>query len=136
MQSGTTSSDRPRVLLVDDNASVLSRAAAVLARDCTVVGKATDGTAALEAAAALGPDVVVLDISMPGMTGLDVAARLRAGTRAPAIVFLTVHDEAEIAAVARALGALAYVVKARLATDLVPAVRAAFGGRPFVSPLR
>jgi DNA-binding NarL/FixJ family response regulator len=84
----------------------------------------------------LGPDVVVLDISMPGMSGLEVAARLRADDRAPAIVFLTIHDEAEIAAVARALGALAYVVKARLATDLAPAVRAAFGGRPFVSPLR
>jgi DNA-binding NarL/FixJ family response regulator len=136
MRSGITSSDRPRVLLVDDNGSILSRAAAVLAHDCTVVGKATDGTAALEAVAALGPDVVVLDISMPGQSGLDVASHLLAGAKPPAIVFLTVHDEAEIAAVARALGALAYVVKARLATDLVPAVRAAFGGRPFVSPLR
>lgn len=136
MPSGITSSDRPRVLLVDDNAAVLQRAAAMLAADCAVVGTATDGASALEAVDRLGPDVIVLDISMPGLTGFDVAARLRASAHRPAVVFLTVHDEAEIASVARTVGALAYVVKARLATDLVPAVRAALDGRSFISPLR
>ena len=84
------------MLLVDDNQAMLARAASVLAATCVVVGQVQDGVAALAAAATLVPDVIVLDISMPGMTGLDVAARLRAAGSTAAIVFLTVHDDAEL----------------------------------------
>ena len=73
MPSSTTSSEPARVLLVDDNEAMLARAAAVLTPGCLVVGAAKDGQAALEAARTLQPDVIVLDISMPGMTGLEVA---------------------------------------------------------------
>lgn len=141
MPSNTTSSDlrtepgteRTRVLLVDDNQAVLARVAAVLEAACAVVGQVQDGAAALDASARLQPDVIVLDISMPGMSGLEVAARLRdTGSRA-AIVFLTVHDDAEVVGAARAAGGIGYVVKRRLGTDLLHAVSEARARRPFVS---
>lgn len=128
-------SDGTRVLLVDDNEAMRARAAAVLGVTCVIVGQAQDGVAALTAAARLEPDVIVLDISMPGMSGLDVAVRLReAGSRA-AIVFLTVHADPEFVQAAQAAGAIGYVVKPRLASDLLHAVRDARARRPFVSPL-
>jgi DNA-binding NarL/FixJ family response regulator len=125
-----------RVLIVDDNDGMLTRAAAVLSSGCEVVGTVKDGQSALEAADALHPDVIVLDISMPGMTGFDVARRLRESGCTAAVVFLTVHDDEEFVVRARAVGGLGYVVKPRLAADLVPAVRDARAGRPFVSKLR
>jgi CheY-like chemotaxis protein len=125
MQSNVGSSERPRVLLVDDNDAMLSRAAAVLAPGCVVVGTAKDGWAALDAAGALQPDVIVLDLSMPGMSGLQVASALRKSGSKAAVVFLTVHDEEEFRLAARAAGAVGYVVKPRLAADLMRAVREA-----------
>jgi DNA-binding NarL/FixJ family response regulator len=135
MQSSTTSSEPARVLLVDDNEAMLARARAVLTPGCVVVGSAKDGPAALEAARTLRPDVIVLDISMPGMTGLEVAFYLRKAGSKAALVFLTVHDEEDFVEAARAAGGMGYVVKPRLASDLLQAVREAQAGRPFVSPI-
>lgn len=132
--SRAESIERPRVLLVDDHEAMLSRASSVLASSCTVVGTARDGISALEAAAALKPDVIVLDISMPGMNGLEVAGVLRDSGSTAAVIFLTVHEEEEFMSVARAAGGLGYVVKPRLSSDLADAVREAYAGRPFVSP--
>jgi DNA-binding NarL/FixJ family response regulator len=124
-----------RVLLADDSEAMLSRASAVLKPNCEIVGAVKDGQAALQAAAALHPDVIVLDISMPGMTGLEVAARLRkAGSTTP-VVFLTVHDDEEFVQAATRAGGTGYVVKLRLAADLMPAVQEAWAGRSFVSAL-
>ena len=134
MPSSIDSSDLIRVLLVDDMPAMLARAASVLAARCVVVGSAGDGPSAIKAAIALQPDVIVLDISMPGMSGLEVAIRLRSVGFAAPIVFLTVHDEAEIVTAARACGASGYVVKSRLGCDLAAAVLEASAGRPFVSP--
>ena len=100
------------------------------------MGAVTDGPAALEAAEALQPEVIVLDISMSGMTGFEVAARLRAGGSTAALVFLTVHEDEEVVLAARAAGGIGYVVKPRLASDLVIAVKEARAGRPFVSAIR
>jgi DNA-binding NarL/FixJ family response regulator len=133
MPSSTTSSDRVRVLVVDDNQAILARATAVLSPRCTVIGTATDGAAAIEAARDLRPDVIVLDISMPGMTGLEVAHELRKARSEAAVVFLTVHNEAELIEAARAAGGIGYVIKARLASDLMTAVQEARSGRPFIS---
>jgi len=125
---------RPHVLLVDDNEAMLTRASAVLRGTCTIVGTVRDGRAAIDAAAEVQPDVIVLDISMPNMTGLEVAAFLRDSGSTAAVVFLTVHEEDEFVAVARDVGGLGYVVKPRLAIDLVQAVRDVYAGRSFVSP--
>ena len=104
MLSSSTSSDKPRVLLVDDNEAMLVRTAAVLAQVCDVVGTARNGLAAGEAAGKLRPDVIVLDISMPGMTGIELAIRLREAGSNAALVFLTVHDEEELILAAQDAG--------------------------------
>src|SRR5689334_16779611 len=106
MQSGTTSSNATRVLLVDDNREMLERAAEVLKPHCIVVGAVQDGLSALEAERTLDPDVIVLDISMPGLTGLEVASRLRRSGSRAAVVVLTVHDEDDFVIAARAAGAI------------------------------
>ena len=136
MTSTIGSAERPRVLLVDDNETILARAGAVLAPACVVVGTAKDGASALEAAAILRPDVIVLDISMPGMTGFEVAPRLRTAGSEAALVFLSVHADEGFVLAARGAGAIGYVVKQRLRSDLTHAVQEALAGRGFVSALR
>ena len=133
--ASNSSFDRPtRVLLVDDNPEMLTIAGAALAPGCVIVGTATDGPSALAAADTLRPDVIVLDISMPGMSGLDVAATLCAQKSTAAIVFLTIHDDAQIVEVAMRSGAKGYVLKRRLSSDLLEAVQEARAGRSFISP--
>jgi DNA-binding NarL/FixJ family response regulator len=126
-------SDEIRVLLVDDNLATLARVSTALAPGCVIVGAMRDGQAALAAARDLSPDVVVLDISMPGMNGFELAARLRQMGSKAALVFLTVHDEQEFVMAAKEAGALGYVEKPRLAVDLLHAVREARAGRPWFS---
>src|SRR4051812_20510137 len=123
-----------RVLLVDDNAAILARAVRVLTPACAIVGTASDGETALVAAQTLAPEVIVLDISLPGISGLEVAARLAATGSAAAVVFVTVHMDEEFLQAAQAVGGLGYVVKTRLASDLLPAVLNARARRTFVSP--
>ena len=139
MPSRITLSDQQtpaRVLIVDDNEAILSRAASVLTPHCVVVGAVRDGRAALEAAGRLHPDVIVLDISMPGMTGLEVARALHDAGSTAAVVFLTVQNEIDVIHAATDAGALGYVTKPRLASDLMSAVREARAGRSFHSPVR
>src|SRR5262245_62105101 len=133
MQSGTTSSDMPRVLLVDDNEAMLARAAAVLTPHCVVVGAVRDALAALGAAGRLQPDVIVLDISMPGMSGLELAHRLRQAGSTAALVFLTVHDAEEFVSAAKAAGAVGYARNPRLVPARPPPAREAGPGLPFGS---
>jgi DNA-binding NarL/FixJ family response regulator len=131
-----TATDQARVLLVDDNQDILDRAAAILSPACTVVGAVKDGPAALKSVPALRPDVIVLDISMPGMSGLEVAGRLRrAGSMVP-IVFLTIHDDEELVQAAQAAGGIGYVAKTMLPSDLIIAINEACAGRRYVSRLR
>jgi len=134
--SSAKSSEKAKVLLVDDNEAILTRAAAVLTPSCAVVGAVRDGKAALEAAQTLLPDVIVLDISMPGMNGFEVATCLRNRGSTAALVFLSVHDEEELIRASKDVGGIGYVVKRRLTLDLELAVREASAGRPFMSPIR
>src|SRR4029453_17118135 len=93
-----------------------------------------DGQSALDAAAVLNPDLLLLDISMPVVTGLEAAARMaRTGNTTP-IVILTVHEDAVFLEAARNAGVLGYVLKSHMATDLLPAIREALAGRSFFSP--
>lgn len=124
-----------RVLMADDHKDMLDYVSNFLASDCCeVVAAVGDGQAALQAAAQFLPDVVVLDISMPVLNGIQAAkALLEAGSNAK-IVFLTVDKDPETCRIALATGALGYVLKSRLGTDLITAIKLATEGRRFVSP--
>jgi DNA-binding NarL/FixJ family response regulator len=128
------SAERPRVLLADDHPAVLALTATALADEYFVVGSVADGVALLTEAERLHPDVIVLDITMPGLDGIEGARQLRRSRQPARLVFLTVHERREFARAALDAGGLGYVVKARLASDLLPAIRAALAGRRFVSP--
>ncbi len=106
-----------------------------MATECKVVGTATDGQQALEAAQDLKPDVLVLDISMPVMNGIETTHCLKEAGVKTRIVFLTVHDDPDYAREALETGALGYVIKPRIASDLVAAINEVHAGRSFVSPL-
>ncbi len=127
--------DRIRVLLADDHEAMLDRVARLLEAECNVVGTATDGQQTLEAAQDLKPDVLVLDISMPVMNGIETAHRLQEAGIEVRIVFLTVHDDPDFAKEALKAGALGYVIKPRIASDLMVAIHEVHAGRSFVSPL-
>ena len=126
--------DRVRVLLADDHQDFLEAVARLLEPEFEVVQTAGDGQRLIDEAARLEPDVLVLDISMPVLNGIEAARQLRgAGSRAK-IVFLTVHQDPDYVRGALEAGALGYVAKSRLASDLPLALREALAGRSFVSP--
>jgi DNA-binding NarL/FixJ family response regulator len=120
---------RARIVLADDHAAALVQASRVLGERWEIVGTAGNGVELLEVAARLEPDVIVSDIAMPLMDGFEAARRLRhAGSRSR-LVFLTVWEDPDYLEEATRLGADAYVVKSRLACDLVPAVERALARR-------
>ena len=105
-----------------------------LEADFEIAGTVANGLDLIEAAARLDPDVVVLDITMPGLDGIEAARRLqRAGCHAK-LIFLTVHEDPDYVRAGLDAGGAAYVTKARLASDLMPAIQAALAGQRFVSP--
>ncbi len=122
------------LLLADDHPPVLDYLTQMLSNEFEIVGVFGDGRAAFEAAFALKPEAVVFDISMPVLSGLAAAARLAESPQPPRVVFLTVHEDQDFVDAAFNVGALGYVLKRRLGTDLIPAIRAALAGRAFVSP--
>ena len=126
----------PTVLVVDDEPTVRKLMSLVLEEEGFHVLTAATAAEGLAKFRQHEPDVIVLDISMPGMSGLEVASRLRQAGCTAAVVFLTVHDEEDIIFAARAAGAMGYVVKPRLGSDLTLAVQEAHAGRPFVSPVQ
>jgi DNA-binding NarL/FixJ family response regulator len=125
---------KTRVLLADDNTQVLEYVRGFLSTNCCeVVGAVTDGEAAISAAARLRPDVVVLDISMPVLNGIEAAKRLLEANPSTKIVFLTVEKDKDTCRAVLEMGACGFVLKPRLATDLIPAIGLAKDGRRFVS---
>lgn len=122
-----------RVVLADDLALVLMEVAALLKQSFDVVGMASDGRGALETTLRLKPDLVVLDISMPGLSGIEVARELRKHGCCTKIVFLTVHEDRTILEACQAAGGLGYVIKVLMETDLIPAMEEALVGRAFTS---
>lgn len=125
-----------RVLVVDDEELVRSGVSAILggADDIEVVGAAADGETALLLGRELAPDVVLLDLSMPGLPGLEVATRFRAELPGRAVVILTTFDRDGYVARALALGLQGFVLKASSPAELTAAVRVAAVGGTYVSP--
>lgn len=126
---------RPRILLADDHAMVMDAFATVLAEECEIVGKVSDGRALVAAAVQLHPDIAVLDVTMPLLNGLDAARQIRQKAPGVKLVFVTVHDEPEVAAEAFRAGASAYLLKRSAGAELTSAIREVAQGRSYVTPL-
>jgi DNA-binding NarL/FixJ family response regulator len=124
---------RNRVLVADDLAPELSTVAALLRESFDVVGTVSDGGAALEATLKLEPDLVVMDISMPVPSGIEVTEKLKRQGNKAKIVFLTIHEDHDIVKMCRTAGGLGYVIKVLMDTDLIPAMNDALAGRIFTS---
>jgi DNA-binding NarL/FixJ family response regulator len=133
-QKGTLMSGRPRVLVADDHRAMLDTLVRLLSRDFTVVAAVPDGLSAVTEAEHLEPDLLVLDIAMPGLNGIAAAARLKERGSTAKIVFVTNMRDREFVQESLALGDVGFVVKDRLVADLLPAIRRVLAGETFVSP--
>jgi len=122
-----------RILLADDHKEMRDSVRRCLEEEFKVVGAVADGAALLEAATQLDPDICLLDISMPKLNGIEVANQLKQrGSRAK-VIFLTIHEDMDFAQAALKTGASGYVIKRRMASDLLRAVKEALAGRIFIS---
>ncbi len=126
---------RPRVLLADDHRMLREAFAQILASKCEVVGAVGDGRALLAAARELKPDVVVLDIGMPLLNGLDAARQLKRTMPQVKIIVLTVNEDPDLAAEVMRAGALSYLLKNSAAAELSQAIEEAMRGRAYITPL-
>jgi DNA-binding NarL/FixJ family response regulator len=120
--------------VADDDPSFPDIVQSLLEPSFEVIGKVTDGRALLAAAMNLKPDVIVTDISMPVLNGIDAANQLKELGCTSRIVFLTVHSDSDFIRAGLATGAFAFVVKSKLTTHLMLAIREALAGHIFISP--
>ncbi len=127
-------SPRSRVVLADDHKATVAALESFLETDYDVVGTVGDGESLVEAIEKLRPDVAVVDITMPRMSGLQAGSRVRDMGSKTRVVFLTHQEDPEFLQAAMAIGALGYVLKRRLASDLRLAIEAALVGQRFISP--
>jgi DNA-binding NarL/FixJ family response regulator len=125
---------RASLVLADDHADFLAAVVRHVEDHFAVVKTVNNGQALLDEVARLRPDMVVLDISMPILNGIEAARRLKAMGAAARIVFLTVQSDVDYLRAALGTGALGYVLKSELASDLLPCLEEALMGRVFVSP--
>lgn len=125
----------PRVLLADDHVLLLGAFAKLLADECEIVGCASDGRAVVADAERLKPDLVVLDISMPILNGLEAGRQIRQKLRDTKLVFLTMNEDPDLVAEAFRSGASGYLLKRSAATELGTAIREVMLGRSYVTPL-
>jgi len=125
----------PRVLLADDHSLLLTAYEKLLSGECDVVGQVTDGRALVSAAERLRPDVVVLDISMPLLNGLEAGRQIKHRLPDVKLVFLTMNEEPDVAAEAFRSGASGYLLKRSAGTELAAAIREVVQGRSYITPL-
>ena len=126
---------RARILLADDHQEMRERVVRLLGHEFDILDPVEDGSALLEAASKLQPDVCLLDISMPVVNGIEAATRLKERGATAKIIFLTIHEDLDFVQAALKTGASGYVVKRRMASDLRTAVKEALAGRTFISTL-
>ena len=135
MSKTATDDGRPKVLLADDDAAVLKAISRTLATDFDVVATVSDGRKALDAVPRLDPDVVVLDVSMPGLDGFQTAEELKRFRSRAKVVFLTMHQDDNFVSKAIRCGAMGYVLKTLAWSDLTPALHYALAGRQYLPSL-
>jgi DNA-binding NarL/FixJ family response regulator len=126
---------RPRVLLADDHTLLLEAFRNLLEPEFEIVGAVEDGRALLSAAAKLNPDIILLDITMPLLSGLEAARCLRKQRPHIKLIFLTMHTDPIYVAEAMRAGASGYLLKRSAASELVTAIREVFKDRVYVTPL-
>ena len=125
----------PRVLLADDHALLLGAYEKLLAGECEIVGQVCDGRALVAAAEALEPDIVVLDIAMPLLNGLEAGRQIKRRSRNVKLVFVTMNEDPDVAAEAFRSGASAYLLKRSASSELAAAIREVSLGRSYITPL-
>jgi DNA-binding NarL/FixJ family response regulator len=125
---------RPRVLLADDYPALREATVRLLKTQFDVVGTATDGAALVSEALRLLPDIIVTDITMPVLSGIDAVHQLRESASSAKIVFLTIHPEEQFMKACLAEGALGYVLKSHMRAHLIPAIQAALVGQTYICP--
>jgi len=126
---------RPRVLLADDHTLLLEAFERLLTDECEVVGTVSDGRALLLAAQRLKPDVVVVDVRMPLLNGIEAARQLKQLVPDTRIVFLTMNEDPYLAAEAFRAGASGYLLKRSAASELLTAIREVIRQRSYITPL-
>ena len=125
----------PRVLLADDHAMLLGAFEKLLAAECEVVGAVSDGRALVDATEKLMPDIVVLDVSMPLLNGLEAGRQIKQRFRTVKLIFVTMNEDPDLAAEAFRSGASAYLLKRSTASELTTAIREVMSGRSYITPL-
>lgn len=124
---------RPRVLLADDHRLVVEACVSLLEPECKVLGIVADGRTLLSTAVALRPDVIVLDIGMPLLNGLDAGRQLKQSMPAVKLIFLTMNEDPDLAKEALRIGASGYLLKTSAARELPEAIRVAVRGDTYVT---
>ena len=127
---------RARIVVVDDHEEIRNTIVHLLKRQFDVLEAVSDGPAFLEAVDRLKPDLCVLDISLPSMSGIEVAQRIKQSDSRTKIVFLTLHDDFDFRTAALETGAEGYVTKAKMGGDLLFAIKEVLAGRRYISTLR
>jgi len=126
---------RPRVVIADDHVLVVEGLRRILETECEIVGAVEDGRSLLRIAAELKPDIVLLDISMPQLNGVEAARRLRKTLPAAKLIFVTMHADATYVTGAFRAGASGYVLKRCASMELVSAIHEVLNGRTYITPL-
>jgi len=125
----------PRVLLADDHHLLLGALEKLLQEDCQIVGRVSDGHALVAAAQQLKPDVIVLDVAMPLLNGLEAGRQIKQVLRTVKLIYVTMNEDPDIAAEAFRAGASAYLLKRSTPVELLTAIREVMLGRSYVTPL-
>ena len=134
LRKRSTVLDRKRILLADDHPGFLEEVRSLLDAHHEIAGAVADGAALVDAAQVLDPDLIISDITMPGMNGFEAAAKIRSLGLRSRFVFLTVHSSPAYLRKARSFGVEGYVLKLRAADQLLPAISSVLAGETFVSP--
>ena len=124
----------PRVMLADDHTLLVEAFRKLLEPHCEIVGTVSDGRELLELAPHLRPNIIVLDISMPLMNGLEAAQRLKEQMPGVKIIFLTMNDDPDLAIEAMRCGAAGYLLKSSAASELIGAIQMALKGKSYITP--